>query len=162
MRTYEFRLYPNREQRRRLDVCLYESRQLYNEMLAREKQHYQETGTFLSKYDLSARFKGRGGPYVPASTVQCLADRLDKALKAFLAHKDEEWGFPRVKSGNQWHSIQLRQLGTDFTPNGRLLKVPAKLGGAMRICCRSRCERRSEHLKGGGTAFGDAGRWAGG
>src|SRR6266540_4042358 len=133
MRTYEYRLYPNRNQRRRLDTCLYESRLLYNEMLEREKQHYQETGKFLSKYDLTALFKGRSGPSVPASTLQCLADRLDKALKAFLAHKDQERGFPRFKSGNQWHSIQLRQLGTDFTPHGRLLKVPAKLGGAIKI-----------------------------
>ena len=73
MRTFEFRLYPNRVQRHRLDACLYQSRQLYNEMLAREKQHYQETGRFLSKYDLTALFKGRGGTYVPATTVQCLA-----------------------------------------------------------------------------------------
>jgi putative transposase len=133
MRTYEYRLYPSRDQRRRLDACLYESRLLYNEMLAREKQHYQETGKFLTKYDLTALFKGRGGAYVPASTVQCLADRLDKALKAFLAHKDEDWGFPRFKSGNQWHSIQLRQLGIDFASNGRVLKVPAKLGSALKI-----------------------------
>jgi transposase len=41
MRTYEFRLYPNKEQRRRLDACLYASRQIYNEMLEREKQHYE-------------------------------------------------------------------------------------------------------------------------
>jgi putative transposase len=133
MRTYEYRLYPNTDQRRRLDRCLYETRQLYNEMLEREQQHYQETGRFLSKYDLTALFKGRAGPSVPASTVQGLADRLDKALKVFLQHKDEGWGFPRFKSGNQWHSIQLRQLGTDFTPTGRLLKVPAKLGGAIKI-----------------------------
>jgi putative transposase len=65
--------------------------------------------------------------------VQCLADRLDKALRTFLKHKDEDWGFPRFKSGNQWHSIQLRHLGTDFTPPGRVLKVPAKLGGAIKI-----------------------------
>jgi putative transposase len=133
MRTYEYCLYPNRDQRRRLDACLYESRLLYNEMLEREKQHYAETSKFLSKYDLTALFKGRGGTYVPASTVQCLAERLDKALKAFLAHRDQDWGFPRFKSGNQWHSIQLRQLGIDFMPTGRLLKVPAKLGSAIKI-----------------------------
>jgi len=133
MRTYEYRLYPNREQRRRLDTCLIETRHIYNEMLEREKQHYQEAGKFLTKYDLTALFKGRGSAYVPASTVQCLADRLDKALKAFLAHRDQDWGFPRFKSGNQWHSIQLRQLGIDFTPTGRLLKVPAKLGSTIKI-----------------------------
>jgi putative transposase len=133
MKTYAYRLYPNREQRRRLDACLRASRHISNEMLEREKQQYQETGTFLSKYDLTALFKGRGGAYVPASTVQCLADRLDKALKAFLDHRDDGWGLPRFKSGNQWHSIHLRQLGIDVTPMGRLLKVPAKLGTAIKI-----------------------------
>jgi putative transposase len=102
-------------------------------MLERERQHYQETGKFLSKYDLTALFKGRGGTSVPASTVQCLADRLTKALQTFLKHKDDGWGFPRFKSGNRWHSIQLRQLGIDFALTGRLLKAPAKLGGAIKI-----------------------------
>ena len=119
--------------RGRLDVCLSQSRHIYNEMLERERSHYAQTGKFLSKYDLTALFAGRGGASVPASTIQCLADRLQKAVKAFLAHRDEDWGFPRFKSGNQWHSIQLRQLGIDFTPTGRLLKVPAKLGGTIKI-----------------------------
>jgi putative transposase len=135
MRTYEFRLYPNRDQRRRLDQCLYESRQLYNEMLDCEKQHYQEAGTFLSKYDLTACFKGRGGAFVPATTVQCLADRLTKALRAFLKHKADGWGFPRFKSGNQWHSIQLRQFGKskDVWLDGQHLRVPGKLGTKIKI-----------------------------
>jgi putative transposase len=135
MRTYEFRLYPNREQRRRLDACLYESRLLYNEMLACEKQHYQETEKFLSKYDLTARFKGRSGSSVPATTVQCLADRLTKALQNFLKHKDKGWGFPRFRSGNQWHSIHLRQWAKDKDVwlDGRVLRVPGKLGTAIKI-----------------------------
>jgi putative transposase len=135
MRTYEFRLYPNREQRRRLTECLRESRQLYNEMLECEKQHYQGTGKFLSKYDLTALFKGRGGSFVPASTVQTLADRLDKALRAFLSHRYEGWGFPRFKSANQWHSIHLRQFakGKDVWLDGRVLRVPGKLGTAIKI-----------------------------
>jgi hypothetical protein len=89
MRTYEFRLYPNRDQRRHLDACLHESRLLYNEMLEHQKQQYQETGTFLSRYDLNKRFAGRGAPAVPATTVQCLSDRLTKALANFLKYKDD-------------------------------------------------------------------------
>jgi transposase len=50
MSTYEFRQYPNREQHGPLDSCLYEARQLYNEMLLRERQRYQQTGRFFSKY----------------------------------------------------------------------------------------------------------------
>jgi putative transposase len=132
---YEFRLYPNKEQRRCLDACLSASRQVYNEMLEREQQQYQDTGRFLSKYDLTALFKGRGGTYIPATTVQCLADRLAKALRVFLNHKDDGWGFPRFKSGNQWHSIHLRQFakGKDVWLDGRVLRVPGKLGTAIKI-----------------------------
>jgi putative transposase len=80
-------------------------------------------------------FKGQGGESVPATTVQCLADRLDKALRVFLKHKDEGWGFPRFKSGNQWHSIHLRQFvkGKDVWLEGRVLRVPGKLGTAIKI-----------------------------
>ena len=135
MRTYQFRLYPNQEQCRRLNACLYESRLLFNEMLACQKQHYQLTGTFLSRYELNKRFAGRGGAYVPATTVQSLADRLTKALQNFLKHKDTGWGFPRYRSGNQWHSIQLRQFakGKDVWLDSRLLRVPGKLGTAIKI-----------------------------
>ena len=135
MRTYEFRLYPNREQRRRLDMCLSHSRHIYNEMLEREKQHYQQTGKFLNAYELNMLFRGRGAAYVPATTLQCLSDRLHKALKTFLKHRQEGWGFPRFKSGNQWHSIQLRQFakGKDVWLDGRVLRLPGKLGAAIKI-----------------------------
>ncbi len=135
MRTYVFRLYPNRQQRRRLDACLHESRQLYNEMLERERQHYQENGAFLNRYALNKLYAGRGGSYVPATTVQALADRLDKALKAWRRYRDKGWGFPRFKSSNQWHSIQLRQFarGKDAWLDGRHLRVPGKLGTAIKI-----------------------------
>jgi transposase len=104
-------------------------------MLEREKQHYQETGTFLNRYALNKRFAGRGGTSVPATTVQCLSDRLTKALANFLKYKDDGWGFPRFRSGNQWHSIQLRQFakGKDIWLDGCVLRVPGKLGTAIKI-----------------------------
>jgi putative transposase len=101
MRTYQFRVYPNREQRGCIDACLYESRLLYNEMLACQKQHNEATGTFLSHYDLNKRFTGRSSTSVPATTLQCLSDRLTKALHNFVKHKADDWGFPRFKSANQ-------------------------------------------------------------
>jgi putative transposase len=135
MRTYEFRLYPNQEQLRRLSACLSESRHIYNQMLACQKQHYAETSTFLNRNQLNKRFAGRGDPYVPATTVQCLSDRLTKALANFLKYKHNGWGFPRFRSGNQWHSIHLRQFakGKDVWLDGRVLRVPGKLGTALKI-----------------------------
>ena len=109
IRTFEYRLYPNRHQYSLLMKCLIESRRLYNEMLALTRDHYALTGEFLFKYSLTARFKGRGGEHVPASTVQVLAHRLDKALKRFVARKKlgQPAGFPRFKGPNRWHSIHL-------------------------------------------------------
>ena len=88
MRTFEYRIYPNKEQSHLLMQCLAESRILYNQMLETVKAQYEDKGTFPGKYDLTARFKGRGGEHVPAITVQCLADRLSKALNCYLAFKE--------------------------------------------------------------------------
>ena len=140
MRTFEFRLYPNKAQARLLMACLAESRKLYNEMLETVKQHYEDKGTFPTKYDLTAQFKGRGGEHVPATTVQMLADRLSKSLKRFLAAKElgvPDVGFPRFKQPNRWHSIQLRQYGTShdvwLDADNKHLHVPAKIGKSLKI-----------------------------
>src|SRR6266699_1977788 len=140
MRTFEFRLYPNKDQSRLLMACLAESRKIYNEMLETVKAQYAEQGTFPTEYDLTAQFKGRGGEQVPATTVQMLADRLTKSLKRFLAAKElgiPNVGFPRFKKPNRWHSIQLRQYGTSrdvwLDADNKHLHVPAKIGKSLKI-----------------------------
>ncbi|TMD43418.1 MAG: IS200/IS605 family element transposase accessory protein TnpB, partial [Chloroflexi bacterium] len=140
MRTFEYRLFVKKDQSRLLMQCLHESRLLYNEMLETMNQQYERDGTFPSKYDLTAQFKGRGGEHVPATTVQMLADRLTKALKRFRAVKElgmPDVGFPRFKKPNRWHSIQLRQYGISrdawLDADGKHLHVPAKLGKLLKI-----------------------------
>jgi hypothetical protein len=120
-------------------ACLMESRAIYNEMLESLKAWYETDGTFPTKYDLTARFTGRGSDVVPATTVQTLADRLSKALKRFLQMMDMGLpvGFPRFKTPNRWHSIQLRQYEAHrdvwLDEDGKHLHVPAKLGRLIKI-----------------------------
>jgi len=140
MRTFEYRLYPNKKQTRLLMGCLIESRTLYNEMLETVKTQYAEQGTFPTKYDLTAQFKGRSGEYVPATTVQMLADRLSKSLKHYLEAKAlglPHVGFPRFKQPHRWHSIQLRQYGQGkdvyLHADQNHLIVPKKLGHCLKI-----------------------------
>jgi putative transposase len=134
MRTFEYRLYPNRAQRQQLMTCLIASRALYNEMLAALKAQYATDGTFPTKYDLNLGFKGRGGELVPATTVQMLSDRLSKALKRYLQAKELGLpaGFPRFKTPNRWHSISLRQYAVSrdvwLDADGQHLHVPATSG----------------------------------
>lgn len=137
MRSFEYRLYPTKHQEALLDACLEECRLLYNEMLELERTTYESAGKFVWRYDLCTVFKGRGGEYVPQSTVQCLADRLDKALKGMKARKELglKGGFPRFKGYLGWHSFQLRQWGTSkdvWLADGRL-RVPAKIGKSIKI-----------------------------
>jgi putative transposase len=138
MKTFEYRLYLNKEQTHLLMVCLAESRQIYNRMLEMVKQQYEEQSTFPSKYDLEHAFKGQGSEHVPATTVQMLADRLTKSLKRFLAAKANNIpgiGFPRFKKPNRWYSIQLRQYGKDayLHEDKKHLIVPKKLGHFLKI-----------------------------
>jgi putative transposase len=138
-KTFEYRLLPNRSQRDLLLACLAESRRLYNEMLEVIKEHYQSSGEFLGRYELSYRFKGRGGAHVPQSTVQTLTYRLDRALKHFSRRRKlgRKVGFPRFKGANRWHSIQLRQYGPGrdvyLDPDTGRLRVPKKLGKHLRV-----------------------------
>jgi putative transposase len=138
MKMFEYRLHPNQEQSKLLMAALVETRHLYNEMLSHIRAQYEQDGTFPGKYTLDAAFKGRGGEHVPATTVQCLADRLSKALKRFLAAKElgiPDVGFPRFKKPNRWHSIHLRQYGKDayLHEDKKHLIVPKKLGHFLKI-----------------------------
>ena len=132
MRTFEYRLFVNKQQAHLLMQCLKETRLIYNEMLESVKVQYEGKGTFPSKYDLEMAFKGQGA-HVPATTVQMLADRLSKSLKRFLAARQQSIsgvGFPRFKQPNRWHSIQLRQYGKDvyLHEDKKHLIVPKKIG----------------------------------
>ena len=137
MRSFEYRLYPTKHQEALLDTCLEGCRLLYNEMLELERTTYESSEKFVWKYDLGTAFKGRGGECVPQTTVQCLADRLDKALKKMGASKELglRGGFPRFKGYLGWHSFQLRQWGTskDVWLADDRLRVPAKIGKSIKV-----------------------------
>jgi len=137
MKTFEYRLFVNKEPSRLLMACLMESRLIYNHMLETVKTQYEQDGTFPTKYDLEKLFQGQG-EHVPATTVQMLADRLSKSLKRFLAAKKNDIpgiGFPRFKKPNRWHSIQLRQYSKDcyLHEDKKHLIVPAKIGKSLKI-----------------------------
>ena len=142
MRTFEYRLFVNKQQHSKLMQCLIESRDIYNSMLEAVKAQYEDKDTFPTKYDLEKAFQGQG-EHVPATTIQMLADRLTKSLKRFLAAKENYLpgiGFPRFKKPNRWHSIPLRQYGDEknrrdvlLAPDGKHLSVPKKLGGSLKV-----------------------------
>lgn len=47
-----FRIYPNKEQKRQIDVTLDAVRFVYNHFLSKGREQYRETGTFPSRFDM--------------------------------------------------------------------------------------------------------------
>src|SRR5262245_1341963 len=160
MRTFEYRVYPDRAQRQQLMACLMESRARSHAMLADRNAQYETDGTVPTTYALTARFKGRGGEAVPATTVQTLADRLPKALRRFLQLNELglPCGFPRFKTPTRWHSIQRRQYATHrevwLDEDGKHVPVPATLGRLLKITLH-----RSLEGDAGDGSSGLARRW---
>ena len=145
MRTYEYRLYPNKNQRQLLMNCLRETRGIYNQMVELSRADYEANAKIFSLYGMHSRFSGKATPHVPATTVQMLADRLHKAWKRYEAKKvladraiaegKEDKFKPRFKNALHWHSIQLRQFekGKDAWLEGGRLRLPAKIGKSLKV-----------------------------
>lgn len=145
MRTYEYRLYPNKNQSQLLMNCLRESRAIYNQMVELSRGDYQFNAKIFSLYGMHSRFSGKATEHVPATTVQMLADRLHKAWKRYEAKKvpadraiaegKKDKFKPRFKNALHWHSIQLRQFakGKDAWLEDGRLRVPAKIGKSLKV-----------------------------
>jgi len=108
--AYKFRAYPSKEQKTILNHQMLLSKQLYNLLLERSKEHFKDTGKTFTKYDMNkwiAKFKKEHPEYneVYSQVLQNVADRLSKAYKNFFRRvnekrsgKKQKIGFPRFKS----------------------------------------------------------------
>jgi len=114
LRTYKYLLRPNKEQTKRLDILLWQSRLVYNTALEQRITTYQETGKGVGYGTQWMHFRDmrHGDPemlgQVNASSLQHTLRRLDKAFAAFIRRlkAGEKPGFPRFKSRDRFHSIE--------------------------------------------------------
>lgn len=116
IRTYKYRLYPNKSQRQQLGFLLCQSRNLYNAALEQRIKHYEATQETLSYADQWAHFRDvkNAKPatlgQLNATSVQQLLRRLDKAFKAFFRRikAGDKPGFPRFKGPYHYKSMEYR------------------------------------------------------
>jgi len=124
-RTFKYQLYPNRQQRKKLQATLEVCRELYNAALqelreawssARKGIGYIEQANQLG--DIKAiREDVRA---VHSQVLQDTLRRLDKTFQAFFLRckRGEIPGFPRFRSPSRYDSFTYPQTG--FQLNGRL------------------------------------------
>jgi putative transposase len=114
--TYQYRLFANKTQDKKLDYILEQQCWVYNEALAQRRDIYQETGKGVSYYDQWPHFRDmrRENPdtlgQINASSMQQLLRRVDKAFKAFFRRvkAGETPGYPRFKSRKRFRSMEYR------------------------------------------------------
>jgi len=130
--SFNYRLYPNRQQQRMIDDTLEHCRMLYHRLLAERQEAYEKFGHTLSYVAQANSFSARRQAIsalasVHSQVLQDVAKRLDKAFQAFFRRvkNGEKPGYPRFKSFGRCHSFTYPQSG--FGLNDTVLHL-SKIG----------------------------------
>jgi putative transposase len=130
VKTYCYRLYPSKAQRKRLDETRETCRRFYNDCLAERKEAFESGGRSVGRVEQLRRVKERKAtnPYaapVHSHILQLVVADLDRAFAAFFrrAKAGETPGYPRFKGKHRFDSFGLKEYGNGFKIDGRRLKV---------------------------------------
>jgi putative transposase len=131
MRAYKFRIYPNKEQIKKIDYILDLSHNLYNAMLEQRKMAYELKKDFYYNINVNYTYQQNQLPelknefpeykYIYSQVLQDVANRLDKAYDNFFRRINEKEkgkkikaGFPRFKSKKVYKSFTYTQSGFEI------------------------------------------------
>lgn len=131
LKTYKYRIYPNKEQQEYFAKCFGCTRFIYNQMLADKIEYYKKTGEMLN--NTPAQYK-KEYPWLKEADSLALANaqmNLNKAYRNFF--RDKSVGFPKFKSKkrNRYSYTTNNQKGTVYIENG-YVKIP-KLKSMIKI-----------------------------
>lgn len=125
MKTYKYKLKPNKTQIKIFDEWINTCRYLYNIALEERITVYKSNGSSISKFsqynelpDLKKHFHFIGNVY--SDVLQETLDRLDSAYKSFFRGN----GFPRFAKKNRYNSFTYKR---HFIVNDKTIKLP-KIG----------------------------------
>jgi putative transposase len=131
-KTFKYRLYPNKEQRRLLDQQLEECRWLYNRLLEERKIAWEQRQESVRLYDQHALLPALKAERPQLSRVQSqvlqnVAMRIDLAFKAFFRRvkAGEAPGYPRFRGVGRYDSFTFPQVpvGCQLDTDTRGLRV---------------------------------------
>ena len=102
LRSYEYRLYPNKEQQVLLAKHFGCNRFIYNWALALRKEEYEKSGKTLSKFDINKKITElkHDENYIWLNEVlaQALQQSIQNLDTAYIKFFKEKTGFPKFKS----------------------------------------------------------------
>jgi putative transposase len=129
-KTFKYRLYPNRQQRERLQTTLDVCRELYNAALQERRDGYRVAKAKLNYYtqanQLSEIKEIRSDvASLHSQVLQDVLRRVDKAFQAFFLRiqKHQTPGFPRFRGSHRYDSFTYPQAGFKLGSKLQLSKV---------------------------------------
>jgi putative transposase len=124
---FQYRLYPTKQQLKKLDATLEECRWLYNETLAYRKAAWEERQEQVSWYDSKKRIpilkvERPTLSSVHSQVLQNVTERVELAFQAFFRRckAGEEPGYPRFKGKGRYDSFTYTQSGFSITHDERV------------------------------------------
>lgn len=128
LKTYRYRLYPNKEQKQAIDNTIELCRYLYNCGLEHRIRAYRQYKTSVTAFQQINELPGIKEVFpeyqnVHSQVLQDVLRRLDKTFKAFFLRVEagEKPGFPRFKGENRYHSFTYPQPQENMIPvNGKV------------------------------------------
>jgi putative transposase len=119
-RAWKFRLYPTKTQAKEMQMHLWLSKNLWNDMLELTKQIYADHGKFLTTGALNELAKTSG---LYSQVAQDVFRRLNKSIYGMIERRKKgiNAGFPRFKNMDRMRSLTYPQSG--FFLNDKKLKV---------------------------------------
>src|SRR6266704_3706815 len=138
-KMFQYRIYPTKKQVHKLNETLEECRWLYNHLLEKRKETYEQEGISLSLYQQQETFailKQERPPLkeVHSQVLQNVAVRVDLAMQAFFRRckeHAEKPGFPRFKGYGRYDSFTFPQSGFSITHDSRV--VLSKIGALKMV-----------------------------
>jgi putative transposase len=134
VKTFQYRIYPTRKQRRALEQTLNECRWLYNHFLEQRKTSWEKRQEGLSLYDQLGdlpRLKRERSTLTNAHSqvLQNVGVRIDLAFQAFFrrCQKGEKPGCPRFRSRDRYDSFCFPQYGNGCKLEGKQIYL-SKIG----------------------------------
>ena len=124
---FQYRIYPTKKQETLLSEILEECRWLYNHLLEKRKEAYEQDGKALTLYQQHATYpilkqERPSLATVHSQVLQNVAVRLDLAFKAFFRRvkAGETSGYPRFKGKGRYDSFTYPQFGFKIDQQGKL------------------------------------------
>lgn len=132
LKTYKYRLYPNKEQKIYFSKCFGSVRFIYNKMLNDKIEYYKENNKMLNNTPAQYKKEYQWLKEVDSLALANVQMNLDKAYKNFF--RDKSVGFPKYKSKktNKFSYTTNNQNGTIYIVDNKYIKLP-KLKTLIRI-----------------------------